>query len=834
MDQMSRTSEGKSFFFLFIILGSLFLIFTPLQQEFSNSDNIQSFLGEPNHKIASNAIFNDLLIMFKEKIPDIDLYDEFILKKYVKFPVVRINFDTIAHQEAFLKQYRNKIYQIEPNRILKSSLDDIQEEKPKNSISKINFQDVTGATYLINQLGITGNRTRIGIIDTGVADHTIEFGTRIKGRGVFVNQKNGYSQDVTSVTDNHGHGTHVAGLAAGKTTGMAPEAEIYSAKVIQFGVTGAGGGNGEETTAGLLEAIEYLVNNSVDVINISLGQYHNLPSGVRDEMINYISMMYNIVFSISIGNSGTNYGDRGTLNNPGTALQCIGVTAADSSLTSIANFASRGPKNDYSMKPDITAPGTDIRGPHIGTPPNDYTSRSGTSMAAPIVGGAAALLIDYLKLMNQNYTAGTVKAALLAGARSLGEPVWEEGSGFLNVTRSWEILNTSTLINDSPDIGYLHPSKLPFDPYRVLFNGSSVEFNLTAISSIAMNHSINISESLTEFVHFQEDEYFINNTCLIPVNFTIPATATPQSVVGNISIGNLTLDVEFDIRKPVARVLFDESLNKIVPHGYSTNTYEIQGDSSNTIGMFSKFVQFLSYENNYSVTPHITGDLTLPKLLAFDVLILANPVSLASDIYMDWITNPGNDYVTLSSTSRDAIAQFVALGKGLLIFNSLSTHFNRTELNLLLNSFDIQIKTSSTSSIQTSGFTDHSLDFTDTIDSFPFRGNYLQKTGTYTQIIAEYSEEPTIVSYQGQTGGRVLVFGTDLIFDNIGLSSHAYGGNTEHNRILAFNSVAWLAQGTYRATTTTSTNIPEFSFVIIVLVALVVLAILATRKGIIQ
>jgi len=437
-------------------------------------------------------------------------------------------------------------------------------------------------------------------------------------------------------------------------------------------------------------------------------------------------------------------------------------------------------------------------------------------------------------MMNQNYTAGTVKAALLAGARSLGEPIWEEGAGFLNVTRSWELLNSTALIDNSPDIGYLHPSELPFDPYKVLFNGSSVEFNLTAISGRAMNHSINISESLTEFVHFQGDEYFVNNTCLIPVNFTIPKTATPQFISGNISIGNLTLDVEFEIREPIKRILFDESLNKIVPHGYSfTETYRIQGDSSNTIGMFSKFIQFLSYDNNYSVTPHVSGDLTLPKLIAFDVLILANPVSLASDIYMDWLIDPGNDYVTLSSASRDAISQFVDLGGGLLIFNSLSSYFNRTELNLLLNSFDIQINTSSTSSIRTSGFTNHSLNFADSIDSFPFRGNYLQKTGTYTQIIAEYNAEPTIVSYQGQTGGRVLVFGTDLIFDNIGFSSHAYGGNTEHNRILAFNSVAWLAQGTYRATTTTSTNIPEFSFILILLVLVVVLAILASRKGII-
>ncbi len=151
----------------------------------------------------------------------------------------------------------------------------------------------------------------------------------------------------------------------------------------------------------------------------------------------------------------------------------------------------------------------------------------------------------------------------------------------------------------------------------------------------------------------------------------------------------------------------------------------------------------------------------------------------------------------------------------------------------MLDLFDVQIQTLFTASIQTSGFTDHSLDFTDTIDSFPFRGNYLQKSGTYTQTIAEYGGSSTIISYQGPTGGRVLVFGTDLIFDNIGFSNHAYGGNTEHNRILAFNSVAWLAQGTYRATTTTSTNIPEFSFILILLVLVVVLAIFAVRKGII-
>ncbi|MHA2075272.1 MAG: S8 family serine peptidase, partial [Candidatus Hodarchaeales archaeon] len=621
-----------------------------------------------------------------------------------------------------------------------------------------------------------------------------------------------------------GHGTHVAGLAAGASTGIAPEAEIYSAKIVETGVTGAGGGNTEETTAGMLDAIDYLVNNSVDVINISLGQYHNIPDGLRDEIINYISIMHNIVFSISIGNSGSSYGDRATLNNPGTALQCIAVTFTNSEETAISNHASRGPKADYSLKPDIAAPGTNLDGPsYTGT---GTIKKSGTSMASPIVGGAAALLIDYLKKNSRNYTTGTIKAALLAGTQSLGEPVWEEGAGFLNVTRSWQILNSSFLDNNIPDIGYLHPSQLPLDPYKVLFTGSTVEFNLTAITSIPRNVSLTISSPLSEFVNAPDTQFLLNNSRLIPINFSIPKTAIPQFVTGTISLGDLTLDVEFEIRKPKARILFDESLNKIVRHGYSSpgDVYEIQGDSSNTIGMYSEFTKFLSYENNYSVTPHISGDLTSSKLAEFDILILANPLSLTTDIYMDWISDPGNDYYSISETAKDAISQYINFGGSLLVFNTLEPYFNISATNDLIRPFDIQIQSEFSPLIRMSEFTNHSLNFTDSIDSFPFRGHYLQSLGNYTQIIAEYEGNPTIIAYEGPAGGRVIIFGSDLIFDNIGLSGYAYSGNKEQNHVLAYNSIAWLAQGEYRETTTT--NIPEFPLYIVFLSLIVALGVI--------
>ncbi|MFX1505925.1 MAG: S8 family serine peptidase, partial [Promethearchaeota archaeon] len=374
---------------------------------------------------------NEFLVMFYNEIPKLTRFEPYIIKKFYNFPVIHIKFIDSELRELFVRNFNREIYQMEPNWVFKSTP---QEFHPEISLIKnrINteIQDSVGASYL-HGLGLEGQGVKIGIIDTGVENNTELFGTRVIGRESFVSIENGYSADITNPEPALVHGTNVADLAAGNTKGIAPRAEIYGAKVIHSNiVTGAGGGGGEETTAGMLEAIDYLANNSADVINISLGQYHNLASGLRDEVINYVTVIHNIVFSVSAGNSGTSYGDRGTLNNPSTALQCIATTASDISGTNIAPFASRGPKVDYSLKPDITAPG-------INTP------WEGTSFAAPIVAGGAALLISYLKNEGLSYTAGTVKSALLAGARTLNKPIWEEGAGFINITRSIEIVNST-------------------------------------------------------------------------------------------------------------------------------------------------------------------------------------------------------------------------------------------------------------------------------------------------------------------------------------------------------------------------------------------------------
>lgn len=781
---------------IFLILTSIsFTVANPVNSITESSTYISNDYSGDDH-------WYDFLVMFYNEIPDLRYFEPLIVKKFCNFPVVHIKFNDSVIKRYFIENYHQKIYRMEPNKVFESSPRIIPEPSSIKSSLNTEIQDSTGANFL-HSLGIKGQGVKIGIIDTGVDDNLDIFGTRVMGRESFVSIENGYSADITDPEPAIAHGTNVADLAAGNTRGIAPEAEIYGAKVIHSNeITGAGGGGGEETTAGMLEAIDYLVNNSIDVINISLGQYHNLPSGLRDEIVNYASVIHNIVFSVSTGNSGTPFGDRGTLNNPSTALQCIATTASDISGTNIANFASRGPKVDYSLKPDITAPG-------INTP------WDGTSFAAPIVAGGAALLINFLKNEGLSYSAATIKAALLAGAKTMNKPIWEEGAGFINITRSLEILNSTDEINNTPDLVYLHPQKLPFDPYRILFNGSSILFNLSVISSREVNISLNISESISDFVSTPNTSYIINNTTLIPINFTIPTSSESQYVSGFIKIADESLIVEFEIRETDIQVLFDETINRIVRHGYGTGAYEVRGDTSNTIGLYSALTQFLAYEHNYSVTPHVKGEITLTELLKYDVLILANPFSNSTDNYMDWDVNP--DYLALSQNSINAVSQFISLGGGMLIINGNDdAYFNLTGLNEFLERFDLQIQPEISGGIGMSDIVSPQ-DFTTDISSFPFRGNYIQAFGSNTQVIAEYNGEPTLALYEDQGGGRVLLFGTDLVFDNFGFSSYAYSGNSLENSILALNSITWLAAAE-REYIETSTSLPEFPYPIIFLI----------------
>jgi subtilisin family serine protease len=248
------------------------------------------------------------------------------------------------------------------------------------------------------------------------------------------------------------HGTHVAGIAAGdygtrapgpagpvSVSGVAPRAYIGNYRVLTI-PTGSFGldGNSPEIVAG----IEQAVRDGMDVINLSLGEPEITPS--RDIVVQAIdgAARAGVVPVIAAGNDFAALGS-GTIDSPGSASGAITAAAATKSGT-IAGFSSAGPTPvSLWLKPDVTAPGVNVLSSvpaRFGT--WDYLD--GTSMAAPHVAGAAALLRE----RHPSWTVPQIKSALVltgkpvrAGSGRRREvPPTREGGGMISLPRADQTL----------------------------------------------------------------------------------------------------------------------------------------------------------------------------------------------------------------------------------------------------------------------------------------------------------------------------------------------------------------------------------------------------------
>ena len=305
-------------------------------------------------------------------------------------------------------------------------------------------------------LGLTGEGLRIGIIDTGIdylhpdfggtgspADHAAN-NTQVISDGFFPTPKvaGGYDfvgddydpydpvlavpQPDPDPMDQHqtGHGTHVAGIAAGLGVtgagdtytgpydmdipfsslqigpGAAPRASLYALKVF-------GRGNASFI---VIPAIEWAVDpdgdgdfsDHLDVINLSLGDDYagnDDPEAVACDN----AVLAGVIVVASAGNDGDVYF---AVGSPGSAPGAISVAASEDddpyetelSADRLAAFSSRGPSQGGTqllLKPDVAAPGRLIRSARLfqeNDPDNLTTLLSGTSMASPQVAGVMALL----------------------------------------------------------------------------------------------------------------------------------------------------------------------------------------------------------------------------------------------------------------------------------------------------------------------------------------------------------------------------------------------------------------------------------------------------------
>jgi subtilisin family serine protease len=243
------------------------------------------------------------------------------------------------------------------------------------------------------------------------------------------------------------HATHVAGIAAGNNgtravdrtlSGVAPRAYLGNYKVLTIPTAADVGldGNSAEIAAG----IEAAVRDGMDVINLSLGEPEIEPS--RDLVVQALNAAAaaGVVPVVAAGNDFGEFG-RGSIGSPGSAPRAITVAATLNGSSSLAGFSAGGPTPlSLQAKPDVAAPGQGI----ASSVPGGWDVFSGTSMAAPHVAGAVALLLQ----RNPSWTPEQVKSALVTTGRQVaadegagGEaPTTREGGGLVTLTRALQPL----------------------------------------------------------------------------------------------------------------------------------------------------------------------------------------------------------------------------------------------------------------------------------------------------------------------------------------------------------------------------------------------------------
>jgi serine protease AprX len=316
-------------------------------------------------------------------------------------------------------------------------------------------------------LGYDGAGVGVAVLDSGIANwHDDLSGTG--GSQSFpygdqrVNKFVDFVSGQTTPYDDNGHGTHVTGIIAGngydstfgEKAGIAPRASIISLKVLDA--------NGLGTISSMIAAMSWIADNhaayNIRVVNMSVGarireSYWTDPLTLAAKALTDRG----IVVVTAAGNFGKNAAGQlqyGGITAPANApwVLTVGASSTNGTLSryddTMAAFSSSGPTNiDFDAKPDLVAPGTGtvslaapgstfyatkssfLVGGKWGLGFKPYLTLSGTSMAAPVVSGTVALMLQ----ANPKLTPNLVKAILQYTAQVY--PAYNalrQGGGFLN------------------------------------------------------------------------------------------------------------------------------------------------------------------------------------------------------------------------------------------------------------------------------------------------------------------------------------------------------------------------------------------------------------------
>ena len=281
---------------------------------------------------------------------------------------------------------------------------------------------------------IDGHGVTTAVLDTGISPHPDLKGRIVAFGDMLYGKKRMY--------DDNSHGTHVAGIIAGSGglssglyAGIAPASQIVAVKVLDQ--------KGEGKIRFLIEGIKAILRNrdkwQIRIVNISIGTLPHQGDEEEMELMRWMDRLWDE--GLVVVTAAGNFGPRsGTVTIPGISKKVITVGASDDGNQKDrygkvgTNYSGRGPTSECVCKPDLVAPGSYIRSCNGFSQKKNqkaYSVKSGTSMSAPVVSGAVALLLSkYPDMKNVE-----VKLRLLMSADDMGKDPNIQGRGLLNIEK---------------------------------------------------------------------------------------------------------------------------------------------------------------------------------------------------------------------------------------------------------------------------------------------------------------------------------------------------------------------------------------------------------------
>jgi serine protease AprX len=336
--------------------------------------------------------------------------------------------------------------------------------------------------------GATGSGVGIAVIDSGVTP-SADFGTRLTQ--IALDGQTG------SLDDTVGHGTMVAGVAAGyspdgKFIGIAPGANVYAININRE--TGV-------YTSDVITALKWVFDNAhtynIRVVNLSLTE--TAPSSYKDSVLDLaIERLWasGVFVSVAAGNRGPGHIDYAPANDP----LAFTVGAFDTMDTSgpgddtLSPWSSSGKTVDGFAKPDLVAPGRhiaaplpagtafDSQAPTANRVASGYAAINGTSFAAPQVAGAAAIIFQW----HPDYSPDNVKWVLVA---KQGPKPKTSKTGSLSLSSSYNLAGAPGRANQGAPALVCAPGTTCLSGGTVASSWDSSSWNSSSWNSSSWNSS---------------------------------------------------------------------------------------------------------------------------------------------------------------------------------------------------------------------------------------------------------------------------------------------------------------------------------------------------------